>query len=464
MATNMRFTGLHIQNYRQFNDFHLDLTNPHTGKPLERICLIGSNGTGKTSILQFFAHTLKHFGGADIVSNILRNESYPFPKIGVEIQTKSEHIISVTSGYPRDDDHPLDYVTQSIIKLENTGEASTIFNSVNSKDKAKLADSELSLLQKFKAQDNDHDLTILASPDGDNRLPYKDTVPRTHLDDALKLIERFPGYHEISHDTVVDFWKVLIYRVKVREKKFQEFLNKPETQSLSVGEARKVFDSQHPEFLTKLSEKWNPILNRANLFFDVENAKIPIHANENLIAFIKSNTTQENVSYNNLSTGIRNFIFRIGHIFSLYFGRDIQRGFLFLDEPEQSLFPDFLYDLIEHYESVIQNTQFFVATQSPIIASQFEPHERFILDFDENGYVTVRRGVSPIGDDPNDLLLNDFTVRSLYGKKGLEKWERFLELRTLIDETEDKKEKAALIKEYAQIGTAYNFAPNEISR
>ncbi len=123
--------------------------------------------------------------------------------------------------------------------------------------------------------------------------------------------------------------------------------------------------------------------------------------------------------------------------------------------------PDLLYDLIEQYLSIIQNTQFFVATHNPIIAAQFEPYERIHLDFDDHGFVTATSGVTPIGDDPNDLLIKDFHVRSIYGKQGLQKWERFLELQRLIHSTSDINRQQELITEYLEIGNAYNFDPSK---
>jgi hypothetical protein len=187
--------------------------------------------------------------------------------------------------------------------------------------------------------------------------------------------------------------------------------------------------------------------------------------NENLLAYIRSrHTPDQPIPYNQLSTGIRNLIFRLGHIYSLYFNRKIDRGFLLIDEPELSLFPDLLYDIIDRYLAITQNTQMFVATHSPIIAGQFEPYERIILKFDDAGFVTPEVGISPAGDDPNDLLVNDFGVRSLYGHKGIEQWDRFLELRQLIHDAADAAQKKAWLDEYMKIGNAYNFAPDEISR
>ena len=136
---------------------------------------------------------------------------------------------------------------------------------------------------------------------------------------------------------------------------------------------------------------------------------------------------------------------------------------LLVDEPENSLYPDFLYDLLDKYLGIIRNTQFFAATHNPIIAAQFRPEERVVLDFDQDGYVASRRGTVPEGDDPNDLLAKDFEVRSLYGREGLAKWERFLQRRRLIKKAGNGDEKRALIDEYMNIGNAYNFTPDAIS-
>ena len=86
-----------------------------------------------------------------------------------------------------------------------------------------------------------------------------------------------------------------------------------------------------------------------------------------------------------------------------------------------------------------------------------------ILEFDEHCHVKPRRGVTPVGDDPNDVLAKDFDVRSIYGREGLAKWERFLELRRLVRQTADPARKRELIDEYMQIGNSYNFAADALS-
>jgi hypothetical protein len=52
---SLRIRTLKLKAIRQFRDVTLDFTDPKTGKPLDRICLIGGNGTGKSTILRLLA-------------------------------------------------------------------------------------------------------------------------------------------------------------------------------------------------------------------------------------------------------------------------------------------------------------------------------------------------------------------------------------------------------------------------
>lgn len=52
----MKIEKLEITDYKQFKDLKLDLTYPKghqkEGKPLDKICIIGQSGTGKTNLLE----------------------------------------------------------------------------------------------------------------------------------------------------------------------------------------------------------------------------------------------------------------------------------------------------------------------------------------------------------------------------------------------------------------------------
>ena len=113
-------------------------------------------------------------------------------------------------------------------------------------------------------------------------------------------------------------------------------------------------------------------------------------------------------------------------------------------------------DLMDNYKNLAPEAQFIIATHSPFVAASFEPEERFILYFDNEGKVAVRRGTSPIGDDPNDILYNDFGIDYInkYGKRA---YNEYLEKRRqmLFEENEEVKKK--LQDEIESIGDKYNF-------
>ncbi len=76
----------------------------------------------------------------------------------------------------------------------------------------------------------------------------------------------------------------------------------------------------------------------------------------------------------------------------------------------------------------------------------------------------VRRGVTPEGDDPNDILLKDFAVSTLYGPKGLEVWQRFKQLDEEIQTETDPARRKAMLREYLELGRRYNFTvPDAVS-
>lgn len=461
----MQITAILLKNYRQFRSFYLSLVNPDTGEPLQNICLIGANATGKSTLLALIAKFLETGKPQPIIEGGEAANSL----IGFRIQIQIEH--QINDYYIVAIHRTLNQVGLYILNIDI--EKDVVWQELWAPDAALEPDSkefrdllqrwiisENQIKEQIKLQPNSTDLAIYAPSDGSSLL--KESVPKTNLSNALGLLNELPAFHQVSYDHIEEFWKFLIYQIKKRERDYQNFLIDEDVQSLSVAQARQKFDSGNPEIMTTLAEQWNLILDRAGLEFDAKGAKVPVQLNENLEAYIKRKGTEVIVHYALLSTGIRNFIFRFGHIYSLYFNRKIDRGFLLIDEPELSLFPDLLYDIIERYKSIIQNTQFFVATHSPVIAAQFDASERIILEFDELATVQWRRGISPEGDDPNDLLVNDFAVRSLYGKKGIEQWERFLQLRREIASAEDPQTKLSLLDEYTKIGNAYNFAPDEI--
>ncbi len=65
-----------------------------------------------------------------------------------------------------------------------------------------------------------------------------------------------------------------------------------------------------------------------------------------------------------------------------------------------------------------------------------------------------------MGDDPNDLLRKDFSVRSIYGKPAIEKWQRYRELKRGVVQETDPEVRDQMLDELSTIRREYNFDPN----
>lgn len=449
---SLRIRTLKLKSIRQFRDVTLDFTDPKTGKPLDRICLIGGNGTGKSTILRLLA--------ADAVLGVPSTTPLWVEKLtgsaSMFLEFKDGDASACIYGNP------------------NNGRRSQLKWGVRRDPESRGDLEEFGELLPFGNSDEQklwtvflrNSVTAYCPPDSE-LAPGSSTItdlPSANLDSALTLLKKPPTKFLVGQDKVADFWKLLIALIKDREARLIEYNRRPENQHRTINEVETEFLAQNPDILKELAVFWVPILLKAGLKFDYEKASQPIQLTDNLKAYIYLAAENAILPYAELSTGIRSFLFRLGHLFTIFRYHSGKGGIVLIDEPENSLYPDFLFDLLGHYERTAPGAQLFFATHSPIVAAQFKPEERFILEFDPDLGVKVRRGVTPEGDDPNDVLLKDFAVRTLYGEKGLASWNRFRELSRLIESESDAKTRKALLKEYLELGRTYNFDPhNELS-
>lgn len=202
---------------------------------------------------------------------------------------------------------------------------------------------------------------------------------------------------------------------------------------------------ENPNPLIELGEKClNPILKKVNLEVDIVDTSVPIP--------LKPIHKDKPIPVNGLSTGTKQLLLTALPLFKL----PTDNNMILIDEPERSLYPDMQIELMDYYQNLAPNAQFIVATHSPFIAAAFEPEERFILYFDEDGKVKVKNGVSPIGDDPNDILKNDFMV-NYYNHFGTDAYKRYLELKEKVAKEKDPDKKKELMLEAVKLGDEYNF-------
>jgi predicted ATPase len=425
----MKLKKLNINSYLHLKDLEFDFTYPENhekaGQPLEKICFIGQSATGKTNLLKFIANNLVYLlqikiadrkyiwdfeideekiNGGEIellledINIKLNDKILSYGNINYDFNEEGGGLISDLIYNPQKNNKVLyftsNYITDENIKYFNAKPLEIVFNRNRSK---------YSNIDNFSFDENSSDTYI------------------------LKLLESFLDYRQ-KYDT------------KVRELLQKGYISDID----KFNREFKKWQVENPSPIDDFSEKFDLLLNKLNLEIDRINVDYPIP--------FKNKKTEEIIPINGLSTGTKGLLLYMLPLYQI----DTSKSIILIDEPERSLYPDMQMELMDFFRKLSPKSQFIIATHSPFIAASFEPEERFILYFDENGDVKVRRGSSPIGDDPNDILANDFGINYInkYGQKAFEEYKN-LKQKIYFEKNEKKKEEIS--KKLEELGEKYNF-------
>lgn len=411
----MKIKSLKINKHFHLEDISFDFTYPlgheKEGQPLDKICFIGQSATGKTNLLNFIK---------TIIERILN------------IEIDSNNDISFFDIFYIDADFEIE-INKNLFTI---------------KDKTLYIDSEkkhISVLPKeYDLFPEKHPIYNIKSDIVSEQniksldIRYEDIIEPQEFVQLNKNID-------FNFNTEKKLWKSLLQDViNFRKKQLQltsEMLINKDNIEEFINEISNL-NSQNP--LIEYSNIFNPILKKLNLYIDVKNSN-------NLISF--RNISDDNlIEIEDISTGTRQLLLTFLILKKLV----TKNSIILVDEPERSLYPDIQMEIVDFYTNISENSQFIIATHSPFIAASFEPEERFILYFDENGNVKVRRGSSPIGDDPNDILANDFGINYInkYGQKAFDEYKN---LKQKIYFEKNEKEKEEISKKLEELGEKYNF-------
>lgn len=421
----MKISKLHIDQFRHLENLDFDFTyqsGERKGQPLDKICFIGQSATGKTSLLELINKDVNGF-------------------LKTELDDRGDIWIRF---------HKFD----SNFKLINNNESFEYNNGIVSKNEIPLLQSRktASFIQYlFTKTDRIFHITSDILSNQNIKLFEEETVLLIERFKTLSKDREIKNEHSrltFDHQVEEEIWiSLLEQNVKYLQDFLQfatELINSGSVLDNSSQKKVDEWKSKNSNPVIDFSEKFNIILDKIQLEVDLVNTK-------NIIP-LKHKITGENIPIKNISTGTKQLLLTTFPLFKL----DTTNSIILIDEPERSLFPDMQMDLMDFYKNIAPEAQFIVATHSPFIAASFEPDERFILYFDEEGKVAVRRGSSPIGDDPNDMLYNDFGIDYInkYGKKA---YNEYLEKRRqlLFEKNEEVKQK--LQNEIESIGDKYNF-------
>jgi ABC-type multidrug transport system ATPase subunit len=368
----LKIKYLEITDFQQFKDFTLDLTypagHPKAGQPLDKVCFIGQSGTGKTTILKILKEFLDIYINREWKTNtfnvILHKNLY---KITI---LDEMHGLSITLNKSLYKDSSGEIIESINIKEKDTFERDNLVYVYLPSEIIDIANQILKNLYE-KTDLSDIFTTKEEIKNKKNKLKEDFEKKRSYdfsLENPLELwkiilIDYFEGSNEIFKITNLIRDAVLSNDLKLIEK-YRELLQK------------EINSDKNP--LNKLANILNPILNQ----FYLKLSKT-INSVEDSQFIGVENLEGSPIQFTKWSTGTKQIILTATPLLIL----NKKDCTILFDEPERSLYPDIQRELIKYYTDLAPEAQFFFATHSPIIVSQFDPWEIVELKFDENGKV-----------------------------------------------------------------------------
>jgi predicted ATP-dependent endonuclease of OLD family len=427
----MKLQRIKIDNFRHLSGISFDFTyqsGPKKGQPLDKICFIGQSATGKTSVLEFVKIGIS--GLVDINNKFLDGE-IEFVENNMKYTTSKDGI-SIDGEFGRPMSKNLLNSFGSNILLYFTSDI--------------LSPNNFNIITKNPAV-----------PIEQQKIPNAFGIP-TQMN-LNKQPTKEQKFNQIKSQKILDFnyqtnsaiWEFILdeiaeYRKKLTQKG-SELINRGLHQNYTLLEKEmEQWKKDNPNPSIEFANKClNVILRKLNLQLDLVDTSTYLP--------LKPINEDKAIPSNALSTGTKQLILNALPLFKL----NTDNAIILIDEPERSLYPDIQMELIPYYQSLAPKAQFIVATHSPFIAASFEPEERFILYFDESGKVQVRNGVSPVGDDPNDILKNDFGLIQLMNDMGISAYKKYVQLKQEMANEKDAQKKKDLFKELVLLGDKYKF-------
>ena len=407
----MKISHLVIKNFKQFKDLSLDLTYPKghekAGQPLDKICIIGQSGTGKTNLLDIIKKSVIDF------SKQSTNSYLPFTEF---------------TGQPTDDKYILNsFVTQSNIEVEG----------FFLKDKSQIDFKNDSNLELF----SDFEKNYFVGVDKSSNILVKENNEVMMSESDKILLEEYIKHREELIKNGTKYISLMSFEIRMNniDKKISDIRQKYNSIENSLKQLKiknfidkyivnindgneniwdimksKIEDyhnlrSQYNDLLTSkllvddtyskenyrqdildwesknenLLEKISFVLNDILKYFNLELSKIDENQKSYNGLIFKDLSNGNIIDYENLSTGTKNLISTFIPL-KTYTPKD---SILLIDEPENSFYPNIQKLLTDLYMEAGENNQVIFATHSPIIASSFEPWEVVELKFDKNNQI-----------------------------------------------------------------------------
>ncbi|HMR90323.1 MAG TPA: AAA family ATPase [Saprospiraceae bacterium] len=160
----MKICNIYIKGFQQFEDTFLDFTHPETGEPLNKICFIGRNGTGKSTIVKIINDILTNSKETSVPLIILKfrlHNSYFYALYSNILykNTASGFILKNSPIYYKEE---VANIQNWIDLIQNPLDKVKIKNVIDSLKRYAYQGEELNqLLEIIRLKDNSSDLLII---------------------------------------------------------------------------------------------------------------------------------------------------------------------------------------------------------------------------------------------------------------------------------------------------------------
>jgi len=379
----MKLCKVIVKGFRQLDDLTINLTypagHPLAGKPLDKICIAGLNGAGKTTLLE-------------VLSNALRSVAsfHDVPLLALKLKVNDAFIYTVHSQqmpkvlmFKEAIEQEADWVNK-LTSTFNNAESFTLQQYLYSRYLLQ-GEHYNQLVRELPLKSNNGDLLIFASTEPCACANPDEVASAVTLRDAEHLFREMPYYHRVAEQTLAEFWQLLIFQARRRDNLFKAFLDKPDNQDCKLRKLRSDFEQNNPQFLKKLAERWNELLQPMGLVFNPD-VPTPVQLCDGMMPHICLAQSQKPIAYATLSAGLRRLLFTLGHIYALFYGGRVNRAFVLLDGMDCNVHPDLIkkaFDML----LCISDAQLLITAHAPALLSMFEPFEQVQLGFTSDGYV-----------------------------------------------------------------------------
>ena len=439
----MKITAIDINDFHQFKDFHLNLTYPKghekEGQPLEKVCIIGQSGAGKTTILKIINELISEL--RDSID--IKNENGLSNDFSIEVIV--DNLTGVLGKFSKKKEFQSNYFEKGNLNWY-------LYHNTNNKVLLYFP-SELLEKSNFSADKGIDD-------------PFKYIKTETEQNGTIQQEKENLSKKRIfdfEKDDPVEIWKSILldasdYMVKELSysQRIAKALVKNTEEANKILKEFKNWQNENPSPFKELAKVLNPVIERFYIRiksdFDFERAED--------LQFIKMETINgKEVLYNIWSTGTKQVVLTAIPIYKL----NTENAIILIDEPERSLYPDVQKEIIDYYTSLAPNAQFFFATHSPVIASSFEPWEIVELKFDydkglvfQEKYYDGERHVDNYFINPqylrwDSILTKIFDIKERGNEKRIEKLMELSSIGKQIEKEKNPEKKTEIYKEYKKL-------------